>query len=257
MSLFKKIGLFGSCQLHLCSNFFLSEAVKSKNNYEIIFSLPFYEHDEKYGEFKGDVDYNLFNELDILIIENNNLQNSASSDKIIKYCLEINPNIKIIKTFLVKFPIYPLNWSGYGEKKSDYLEWMDLEKIDFKKKFNKCILSLIEENKKSDLSLDITKFIENNFNKKLLFTHSLHPTNYLLYEIWKSIFDNLNININEYNYDLKQNELIYCWFNPFTTKMMKDLDIQFEVLIDDNFYINRYSENKELINQDYKGNYIP
>ena len=39
--------------------------------------------------------------------------------------------------------------------------------------------------------------------------------------------------------------------------MMKDLDIQFEVLIDDNFYINRYSENNESINQDYKGNYIP
>ena len=149
---------------------FLNEEVKLKNNYEIIFSLPFYEHDEMYCVFKGEVDYNIFNEL----------------------------------------------------------EWCDLEKMILKK-IDKCILSLINENKKSDLSLDISKFIENNFNKKLLFTHSLYPTNYLLYEIWKSIFDNLNINIIDYNYDLNKNELINCSFNPFTIKMMIDLDIQFEV----------------------------
>jgi hypothetical protein len=196
---FNKVGLFGSCQLFLCSDFFLNEHVKSIHNFKIIFSLPFYEYDPMYPYYKGKIlDYTLFNELDILIIENNNLNNSASSDKIINYCIKKNNDIKIIKTFLVKFPIYPINWSGYGENNKDYINWVDLNKIDFKSKFEKCLRSLIENNKKSDLSLEISNFIKDNFNKQLLFTHSLHPTNILLYEIWRSIFNILDINIDNY-----------------------------------------------------------
>jgi hypothetical protein len=40
-----KIGLFGSCQLHLCSSFFFNDEVKKRNNFEVLFSLPFYEYD--------------------------------------------------------------------------------------------------------------------------------------------------------------------------------------------------------------------
>lgn len=46
--------------------------------------------------------------------------------------------------------MYSINWSGYSENKKDY--------------------------------------IKNNYNKQLLFTHSLHLTNILLYKLWKDIF---------------------------------------------------------------------
>jgi hypothetical protein len=243
----RKIGLFGSCQLHMTSSYFFSEEVLTKESYKIIFSLPFYYYDPKSPEFKNNyLNYQIFNDLDILIIENNNLDNEASSEKIIDYCR--NKNIQIIKTFLIKFPIYPINWSGYGEKISDYTNWVDLDKIDYKKKFQENIISLRIENEKSDLSLEISDFIENNFNKQLLFTHSLHPTNVLLYELYRNIFFKLSINIDDYKFDL-QNEIITCWYNPFTTKMLSDLDIQFNTYLDDNFYIERYNKNIHLINK--------
>ena len=97
---------------------------------------------------------------------------------------------------------------------------------------------------KSDLNKNIIDFIKNNFNKQLLFTHSLHPTNILLYEIWRSILNFINIDIDDYNYNLNTGNIINCWYNPFTTKMIKDLDINFEYIISDDFYINRYNDNK-------------
>jgi hypothetical protein len=59
----------------------------NNNNLKILLNLPFYEYDEKYIYYKGILDYNIFDELDILVIENNNLNNNASSEKIINYCL--------------------------------------------------------------------------------------------------------------------------------------------------------------------------
>lgn len=237
----KKIGFFGSCQLNICCNFFFNEKVLSDNNLEIIVNLPFYEYDKKYFLYKGELDYNIFDKLDILIIENNNLDNSASSEKIINYCLL--KNIKIIKTFLLKFPIYPINWSGYGENKNDYLNWIDLDQIDYKKKFENLLSRFKEDNFKSDISLELTNFVEINYKKHLLFTHSLHPTNILLYQLYKEIFSNLNININDYEF-IFDKELLLLWENPFTTKMCDDLGIEFNTIIDDNFYINRYNTNK-------------
>ena len=242
----KKIGLFGSCQLHMTSSYFFNEEI-CKKQYEIIFSLPFYDYDPQYIYFKNIyLNYKIFDDLDILIIENNNLNNQASSEKIIDYCL--NKNIQIIKTFLIKFPIYPINWSGYGEKISDYANWIDLDKIDYKTKFQEILLECRNQNLKSDLTLEISDFIENNFNKELLFSHTLHPTNSLLYELYRNIFKILNINIDDYNFNLK-NEIITFWYNPFTTKMLTDLDIQFNTIVDDDFYIKRYNENKMKILQ--------
>ena len=241
-----KVGIFGSCQLPLCSDFFLNDEVKEKNNLEVVFSLPFYVYDPNYIIYRGILDYEIFDDLDCLIIEINNLDidNEASHKKIIDYCL--NKNIKIIKTFLIKFPIFPINWNGMGENKNDYLNWVGLENIDYKEKFNKCILSCRKSNLESDLSVDISDFIENNFNKQLLFTHSLHPTNILLYELWRAIFTNLSINIEDYNYIFK-GELISVWHNPFTTKMMKDLNVQFDTIVDDDFYVNRYISHNNAI----------
>lgn len=242
MNITKKIGFFGSCQLHLCDKFFLNEEIKKKYNIEVIFSLPFYEYDPVYTGYKGKLDYSIFDNLDILIIEINKLNNETSSKKIIDYLQD--KNIKIYKTFLIKFPIYPLNWSGYGENKEGYLNWNGLDNINYKEKFNHCLESVYKSNIKSDLSINITEFIKNNFNKQLLFTHSLHPTNILLYELWKYILQNLSINIEDNKYIFTE-ELINCWYNPFTTKMIKDLDIQFRnVVIDDEFYINRYNQFK-------------
>lgn len=142
---------------------------------------------------------------------------------------------------LFKFLIYPINWSWYGENKSDYVNWIELNNIDYKLKFNKCINSLKNNIKNTNLCYSIIDYIKDNFNKKLLFTHSLHPTNILLYEIFKSIF--LNFNEYDYDYDLN-NQLIDCWFNPFTSKMITDLNILFNVEVNDEFYINRYNTNK-------------
>ena len=100
----KKIGFFGSCQLHLCDNFFLNEKIKQKYNIEVMFSLPFYEYDTAYVGYKGKLDYSIFDNLDILIIEINTLNNEASSKKIIDYVQD--KNIKIYKTFLIIFPIH-------------------------------------------------------------------------------------------------------------------------------------------------------
>ena len=51
-----------------------------------MFSLPFYEYDKDYALYKGIIlDYTIFDNLDCLIIENNNLECEASSKKIIDY----------------------------------------------------------------------------------------------------------------------------------------------------------------------------
>lgn len=236
-----KIGFFGSCQLHLCVDFFLNSDVRKTNNIDVIFVIPFYIYDPKYPSYKKELSYDIFDNIDYLVIENNELTNSASSEKIIEHC--IKKNIKIIRTFLIKFPIYPLNWSGYGENKNDYVDWVGLDKIDYKHKFQKCIDSCKKANLSSDLDIDLTTFIENNFNKQLLFTHSLHPTNILLYELWKNIFNKISINISDCNYVFSK-ELIQCWYNPFTSKMIHDLNIKFDIEIDDNFYITRYNTNR-------------
>jgi hypothetical protein len=240
----KKIGLFGSCQIALTSNFFLNLEVTTKNSYKIMFSLPFYEFDTNYPDYNGRIlNYKIFNEIDILIIENNNLTNQASSSKIIEYCNE--RKIQVIKTFLIYFPIYPINWSGYGENVSDYMNWnADLNSIDYSIKFKNLIKKCRKYNELSDLSTELTDFIEENFNKQLLFDHCLHPTNILLYEVWRYIFKNLCINIHDYQFDFDLNgkNIVESYqFNPFTQKMIDDLDIKFtNICIDDNFYINRH-----------------
>ena len=244
MGKIKKISIFGSCQLCSGNKFFCNDQIKKKYDIDIVFSLAFYQYDNNFPGHIGKLDYSIFDNIDILIIEINSLKydNQASSERIIDYCT--NKNIKIIKTFLIKFPIYPLNWSGYGENKKDYIEWAGLDNIDYKEKFKNCVDSMRKSNIESDLSTELTDYVEKNFNKQLLFTHSLHPTNILLYQLWKYIFQNLNINIEDNEY-VFTHEIINCWYNPFTTKMIKDLDIQFtNVIIDDKFYIDRYSTHK-------------
>jgi hypothetical protein len=243
----KNIGIFGSCQI-FNSKFFLNNNLLTNTDLNIKFCLQFYQYDEKIMcGYRGILDYNIFNDLDILIIENNNLENQASSEKIINYCKNKNSKIKIIKTCLLKFPIYPINWSGYGENKNDYLNWTGLENINYVDKFNKILNNMEKEIINTDLNNSIVEFIRNNFNKVLLFTHSLHPTNILLYELWRLILKNLDIDIQKYKY-IFTNELILCWFNPFTSKMVNDLNINFDCLINeckinDEFYISRYKEN--------------
>jgi hypothetical protein len=241
--MFLKIGIFGSCQIFLTSNFFLNTRVCRSNKLKVLFSLPFYEYDDKYNPNKLILDYTIFNNLDILIIENNNLENQASSKKIIEYCLA--KGIKVIKTCLIKFPIFPINWSGYGINIKDIENYPGLENIDYNERFKICIKKLEDDITNSDLTMDLLNFIKNNFNKTLLFTHSLHPTNILLHELWKEIFKCLSININHYRYIYK-NELIDCWRNPFTTKMIKDLDITFNSIISDEFYVKMYKDDTFL-----------
>jgi len=240
----KNIGIFGSAQLHLCHSFFLNEEIQKQFNINVIFSLPFFDYDVNYQYYKGILEYSIFDNLDFLIIEINNLDNQASSQKIIDYCQ--SKGIKIIKTFLISFPIYPINWCGFGENTTDYLNWSGLDNINYQERFNKCIESVRQSNIESDLSIDLTEFICSNFNKKLLFTHSLHPTNILLYQLWKHILTHFSININNHKYIFKK-QLIDCWYNPFTSKMIKDLNIKFRPVVDDDFYIKRYNTNKQTV----------
>lgn len=243
-----KIGIFGSCQTVLTCRYFLSEKLCKDHNLQIIFSLNFFDYDPNYKKKKkGKLDYKIFDELDIILLMINNLplDNQASSINILNYCSK--KKIKIIKIPLIKFPIYPINWSGKGENKKDYINWNNLNNIDYKKKFETCINKCRDDFKNTDVSMDVVEYIKNNFNKKLLFTHSLHPTNILLYELWKNILNNnLSIDISQYQYNFKK-EIINCWYNPFTKKMIKDLNIKFETIVDDKFYIDRYEKNKSKI----------
>ena len=233
----KKIGLYGSGQLEICYSFFFNETVLQDNDIEIAFALGYYNYDKNYPYYKKELDYSIFNNIDILIIENNNID----SDKIIEYCTD--KHIKIIKLCMLQFPIFPINWSGYGENKYDYDNWSRLEGIDYNIRFNNCINILEKNIKQTDLDINIINFIKDNFNKNLLFIHSVHPTNILLYELYKSIFKNLNINIDNYKYNFTNELMDLGWNNPFTTKMIADLNIIFNTNIDDNFYIKRYNDN--------------
>ena len=53
------------------------------------------------------------------------------------------------------------------------------------------------------------------------------------------------MNIHDYNYTFNK-ELIKYRYNPFTSKMITDLDIKFYTIIDNNFYITRYNTNKRM-----------
>ncbi len=75
---------------------FLNETIQNKNNIKIIFSLPFFEYNEDYYSYRGLLDYAIFDNLDILIIENNNLDDKQNlSKKIINYCKNKNMFNKI------------------------------------------------------------------------------------------------------------------------------------------------------------------
>ena len=243
--------------LNFPAKYFLNKNLLESNNLELKFNLAFYRYDPEYRRYEGKLDYSIFNDLDTLIIEINNLddENQASSKKIINYCNK--NNINVIRTFIIKFPIYPINWSGKGENKQDYLNWEGLENIDYNKKFIKCIESIRKSNIDSDLSTNIVDFIEKNFSKKLLFTHSLHPSNILLYELWRYILEKLLINIDDYKFNINEEIIpiksmgppdnISKLSNPFTSKMIIDLNITFSIKPNDKFYIERYNKNKNNI----------
>ena len=148
----KNVGLFGGCQLTYTYSFFLNQEVCSKNDINIKFALSWFEYDKDYWEYKGVLDYSIFDNLDILIISNNflSIENQASHEKIINYVKETNKNTTIIRTVSIRFSIFPINWNGYGENKKDYIYWIDLHKIDYQDKFKKCISTV---RKQIDLSL--------------------------------------------------------------------------------------------------------
>ena len=251
----RNVGFFGSCQLYLCSDFFLNPQVKFINDIKVSFSYPFYEYCDFVGKkgarYRGILDYSIFDDLDILVLENNSVpsHNQASSERIINYLK--NKNVKIIKTFLLKFPIFPLNWNGIGDNIRDFDNWTGLKNIDYKERFKRCIESMRKSNIESDISIELTNFVEENFNKQYLFKHSLHPKNRLLYELWKYILQHLNINIQDCKYIFpRRKEIIRdVSHNPYTTKMIKDLHIEYKkhVVISDEFYNKRYKERCQLV----------
>lgn len=230
-----KIGFYGSCQLSVAPFFF-----SKLDNYDIKFVEMFFLHAPEYVNNCKKLNYNIFNSIDILIIENNKLTNESGSDSIIAHCKKLN--IRIICTCLLKFPIFPLNWSGRGENWPDYKIFKFDDDTDYRLKFEQCINSLKKEILQSDLSTEIVDYINDNFKYKRLFTHSLHPSNDLLYVLYKNIFALLDIDITNFDYVFDK-ELIMCWNNPFTSKMITDLGIEFDADVNDSFYIERYKKN--------------
>jgi len=112
---------------------FLNEQMLKTYNYHVVFSLAFYLYDPNFGAGNRKLDYSIFNDIDILIIEINSLplDNQASSKRIINYLKD--KRVKIIKTF-------------------------------YKERFKMCIEKMCKSNIESDLSTEITDFVENNFN---------------------------------------------------------------------------------------------
>ena len=247
----KNVGLFGGCQLTYTYDFFLNKEVCERNKFNIKFALSWFEYDIDYWEYKGILDYSIFDDFDILIISNNPLgiDNQASYKKIINYVKETNKNTTIIRTVSIRFSIFPINWNGYGENKNDYINWKQLDTINYQDKFKKCMNTVRKQIDKTDLHPFIADYIEENFNKKYLFSHCMHPTNILFYQIWKSLFMCLKLNIEDYQYTFEE-ELVLNWLNPFTNKMMKDLNIQFDTYVDDDFYIKRYNIGSSILWKD-------
>jgi hypothetical protein len=235
------IGFFGSCQLEHYKFFLTDEYLKTHNIF-VKFALGFYNYDFNYNCRAPILNYDIFDDLDLLIIEINNCNNQASSEKIISYCA--NKSIKIFKTFLLQCNIYPIHYSGYGINKKDIDNFTNLENIDYISKYNNWILNLYNLCAKSDLNIELIKYIEDNFTKILLFTHSLHPTNNLLIMLYKQISEKLGIEFQTINYDA---QVIIFWSNPFTTKLVKDLNITYNCVIDDNFYIQLYRSGLESL----------
>lgn len=248
-----KIGIFGSCQLDVYKKF-LTEEVCSKYNVKIMFMKLFFKYDEGFPAFyKGNLDYSCFNSIDLLIIQNNNLnpKNQASSKKIINFCK--SKNIKIIQIPLLYFPIYPINWDGKGYNKKHLASFYKYKNVDYNSKLKQVLSNIKNEIRKSDISIELFYFIQNNFRKRLLFIHSLHPTNKLLVHLWKYIFYLLGFEFNTDQYKFNYQLIDNGWFNPFTSKMVKDLNIKITQnqlanlnlkykLVDDNFYINLFEK---------------
>lgn len=248
-----KIGIFGSCQLDVY-NKFLTDKVCKKYNVKLMFMMLFFEYDEGFPDFyKGTLNYACFNDIDLLIIQNNNLNvnNQASSKKIINFCK--SKNIKILQIPLLYFPIYPINWDGKGYNKKHLAAFYKYKNIDYTLKLKHVLSNIKNEIRKSDISIELFYFIQNNFRKQLLFIHSLHPTNKLLVHLWKYIFDLLGFEFKIEQYTFNYQLIDNGWFNPFTSKMVKDLNIKItqkqlanlnlkHKLIDDEFYINLFKK---------------
>ena len=249
-----KIGIFGSCQLDVYKKF-LTDKVCDKYNVKLMFMILFFEYDEGFPDFyKGTLNYACFNDIDLLIIQNNNLNvnNQASSKRIINFCK--SKNIKILQIPLLYFPIYPINWDGKGYNKKHLASFYKHKDIDYTLKLKHVLSNIKNEIRKSDISIELFYFIQNNFRKQLLFIHSLHPTNKLLVHLWKYIFDLLGFEFNNSQYTFNYQLIDNGWYNPFTSKMVKDLNIKITQkqltnlnlkykLIDDEFYINLFNQN--------------
>ena len=246
------IGIFSSRQLVKSCRFFLNDQVIEENKLRLDFFFNFNDYDTLRNKYAEILDYRKFDGLDVLIIEINSLTNQASSTNIIKYALSKNPNMKIIKVCCLEFLIFPINWNSQTDKSRNYKNWRGINKINFKVKFKVCIHSLYRQFKGTDYNTQIIEFIKNNFHKNKLFTSSTYPTNLLLCEMWKCLFLLMNnIPFEKYNFisSLKEELLDDPRPNPFTTKMISDLNIEYECNIDNNFYTKLYRNNALYINQ--------
>jgi hypothetical protein len=246
------VGMFASHQLIKSYEYFLTNQVAEENKLRLNFFFYNHDYDTLNNQYAEILDYRKFNELDTLIIEINSLTNQASSTNIIKYALEKNPNMKIIKVCQIDFLIFPINWNSQFDKSRNYKNWRGAHKINFKSKFRICINSLYRHFKNTDYDTKIIEFIKSNFHNQLLFTSCTYPTNILLCEMWKCLFSLMNIDFDKYNFAsvLNEKELLNDPRpNPFTTKMISDLDITFNPKIDDKLYNKRYRKNTLHINR--------
>lgn len=253
------IGIMTGFQIKNSCRYFLTGKILEENKLRLSFYHNYNTFNTLNHNYFEILNYHIFDHLDILIIENNNLTNQASSRRIIEYAKEKNPNIKIIKICQINFPIFPINWTDNNEYNRDYKNWRGVKNIDFNRKFKLCCRKLYRTIAHTNYDESIVDYIKNNFHKKKLFATCSYPTNILLYKMWESIFSMLKLDFNKYNFDKS-----YCTpilvpnkQNLYPLKLISDLNLEYteilkkESLIDENnsYYDKIYKKNKRYINR--------
>ena len=226
------IGILANHQIHDTYQYFLTPQILKDNNLRIAFVY-------KYDDFEiNKEDLKMFDSINVLIIDND----GSLCKTIIKYIKDNNLQINLIKICEIEFPIFPLNWNSKKDYARNYKNWKGINKINFTCKFNVCIKKLYRKFASIDYDENIIQYIKDNFSTKLLFTGTCYPTNHLINELWKCLFKKIWIK-NSIDDKIRENILKNPKPNPYTTKMISDLNIKYFPYTNDKYYNIMYTKN--------------
>ena len=235
----KKILILGNCQINK-----LPEYINFKqNNLQLIPCKELWLIDNN-----NNFNFNLFLQIDILILEINNRKDRLHYKNIIQYINKNNDKCQIIITPLIYLPIFPLNWSGKGLiNKNRIRNDFSFYDLDYKEEWKSAIDKFKIYNDISDI--DIIPFINENYKTVKLMNDCLHPTSILMNEFIKQVVKqiknlidiNINVKTHIQTHNKTHNKDIFKRKNkiPYFSKMVSDCEFEFEVEINDDFYISK------------------